>query len=340
MALRVGVIGLGDVSRVHLHTIKSSEKSELVAVCDIDETKSSLIKNVNFYTDYIEMIQKEQLDCVHICLPHYLHYPVTKEVANLGVNVLLEKPLCLDTEEAEQFKELSDSTDINICICLQNRYNNTVEKLREIVASGVYGNLIGVKGVVAWNRSKDYYTVKPWRGKMSLAGGGVMINQAVHTIDLMQLLGGNIKSIKGNIDNFLDYGIEVEDTVNAIINFENGAKGIFFATIANANNSSVEIEVVLEKGIFTIKDSRLYIHIDGELIEISKDERLSGTKHYYGASHGKLINKYYDSLINNSKDYIHIEDAIPSIKIIDSIRQSSEYGKTILWGEILCKNLQ
>ena len=163
MALRVGVIGLGDVSMVHLHTIKSSEKAELVAVCDIDETKSSLIKNVNFYTNYIEMIQKEKLDCVHICLPHYLHYPVTKEVANLGVNVLLEKPLCLDTEEAERFKELSDSTDTNICICLQNRYNNTVEKLREIVASGVYGNLIGIKGVVAWSRSKDYYTVKPWR---------------------------------------------------------------------------------------------------------------------------------------------------------------------------------
>lgn len=111
MALRVGVIGLGDVSMIHLHSIKSSEKAELVAVCDIDETKSSLIENVNFYTDYIEMIQKEQLDCVHICLPHYLHYPVTKDVANLGVNVLLEKPLCLDTEEAEKFIELSDSTD-------------------------------------------------------------------------------------------------------------------------------------------------------------------------------------------------------------------------------------
>ena len=340
MALRVGVIGLGDVSMIHLHTIKSSEKAELVAVCYIDETKSSLIENVNFYTDYIEMIQKEKLDCVHICLPHYLHYSVTKEVANLGVNVLLEKPLCLDIEEAEQFMELSDSTDSNICICLQNRYNNTVEKLREIIASGVYGNVMGVKGLVAWNRPKDYYTVKPWRGKMSLAGGGVMINQAVHTLELIQLLGGKIESIKGNIDNFLNYDIEVEDTVNAIINFENGARGIFFATIANATNSSVEIEVVLENRMFSIKDSKLYRHIDGELIEIAEDERLSGAKHYYGASHGKLINRYYESLLNNTKDYIHIEDAIPSIRMIDSIRYSSQCGKTILWGDILCKNLQ
>ena len=175
---------------------------------------------------------------------------------------------------------------------------------------------------------------------MEFAGGGVMINQAVHTLDLMQLLGGKIESIKGNIDNFLDYNIEVEDTVNAIINFENGARGIFFATIANATNSNVEIEVVLEKGIFTIKDSKLYRHIDGDFIEIAEDERLSGSKHYYGASHGKLINRYYECLLNNTKDYIHIEDAIPSIKMIDSIRCSSEYGKTILCEDILCNNLQ
>lgn len=340
MTLRVGIIGLGDISMIHLHAIKSSNNAELVAVCDIDETKSNLIENVNFYTDYIEMIKEEKLDCVHICLPHYLHYPVTKEVANLGVNVLLEKPLCLDTEEAENFKELSDKVDSNICICLQNRYNNTVEKLKDIIDSGVYGKVVGIKGLVAWSRPKDYYTVKPWRGQMEFAGGGVMINQSVHTLDLMQLLGGKIKSIKGNIDNFLDYDIEVEDTVNAVVNFENGARGIFFATVANATNSSVEIEVVLENGIFTIKDSKLYRHIDGELIEIAEDERLSGSKHYYGASHGKLIDKYYECLLNNTKDYIHIEDAIPSIRMIDLIRYSSECKKTILWEDILCKNLQ
>ena len=112
------------------------------------------------------------------------------------------------------------------------------------------------------------------------------------------------------------------------------------AASINATNSNVEIEVVLEKGMFTIKDSKLYRHIDGDFIEIAEDERLSGAKHYYGASHGKLINKYYDCLINNSKDYVHIKDAIPSIKMIDSIRQSSESRKTILWEDILCKNLQ
>ena len=152
-------------------------------------------------------------------------------------------------------------------MCIRDS-NNTVENLKEIINSDVYGKVIGIKGLVTWNRPKEYYTVKPWRGKMDLAGGGVMINQAVHTLDLMQLLGGKIESIKGNVDNFLDYDIEVEDTANAIINFENGAKGVFFATIANATNASVEIEVVLEKGMFSIKDSKLYRNIDGEYKDI------------------------------------------------------------------------
>ncbi|MGL6105509.1 Gfo/Idh/MocA family protein [Romboutsia sp.] len=332
MALKVGVIGLGDVSIVHLHAIKLNKKSELVAVCDIDESKRELVKDVNFYTNYKEMIEKENLDCVHICLPHYLHYPVTKDVANLGVDILLEKPLCLDTKEANKFKELSESIDTNICICLQNRYNKTTKYLQEAINSNEYGKVLGIKGLVAWDRPEEYYTLKPWRGSMKLAGGGAMINQSIHTLDLMQLFGGKIKSIKGRIDNFTDYDIEVEDTASACINFENDCRGIFFTTVAHKTNSSVEIEVIFENGEFTIKDSKLYKMLDGEKVEIIEDDKLSGTKHYYGASHFDLIDNYYNCLINDTKNYVHIEDAINSIKIIDAIRVSSKQDKIINWG--------
>lgn len=332
MALRIGVIGLGDVSMVHLHAIKSNENAKLVAVCDIDENKKDLVKDAKFYTDYNEMIKNENLDCVHICLPHYLHYPVTKEVANLGVNILLEKPLCLNVEEANKFKKLHDNTDSNICICLQNRYNKTTKHLLDIVNSKEYGKVIGIKGIVTWSRPTEYYDIKPWRGSMKLAGGGVMINQSIHTLDLMQLLGGKIDSIKGQVSNLLDYDIEVEDTASASINFSNGAKGLFFATIAYSDSSSVEMQVILEKGKFTIKDSKLYKSVDGEKVLIVEDDKLSGSKHYYGASHKEIINDYYNCLINNTKDYITINDAIPSIKIIDSIRTSSKDNKQILWG--------
>ncbi|MGL5693789.1 MAG: Gfo/Idh/MocA family protein [Peptostreptococcaceae bacterium] len=334
MKLRVGVIGLGDVSIVHTNAIKLSDKADLVAVCDTDETKKDLVENTNFYTDYNEMIEKENLDCVHICLPHYLHYPVTKEITSnfKKINVLLEKPLCLNVEEVEKFNELDKETDANICICLQNRYNHTVKTLLEIIESKQYGNVKAIKGIVAWNRPEAYYTVKPWRGKMEYAGGGVMINQAVHTIDLMQLFGGEIESIKGNISNLLDYDIEVEDTAMANINFKNGSRGTFISTISYADNSSVEIEVILDDARFVIKDSILYKNNNGTQEEVAKDKLFEGAKHYYGSSHAELISDYYDCLINNTKGYISVSDASNSIKMIESIRNSSKENKLINWG--------
>lgn len=323
MALRIGIIGLGDVSSVHINAIQLSDKSELVAVCDIDESKNNLVEGINFYTNYNEMIEKEELDCVHICLPHYLHYPVTKDVVSKNINVLLEKPLCISIDEVKKFNELDNKTDANICICLQNRYNNTTKTLLEIIKSKKYGNLKAIKGMVIWSRKKSYYTIKPWRGKMKYSGGGVMINQAIHTIDLIQLFGGEIESIKGSIHNLLDYDIEVEDTAIANINFKNGARGIFVSTVAYADNSSVEIEVILDNAKFLMKDNTLY-KCDFETQKIiTKDKLFEGAKHYYGSSHIELINSYYNALINNTKDYINVSDSSNSMKIIHSIRVSS-----------------
>jgi UDP-N-acetyl-2-amino-2-deoxyglucuronate dehydrogenase len=331
--LRAAVIGLGDISTIHIPAIQANPNVELVAVCDIDETLKDTVPGVNFYTSYEKMLESEALDCVHNCLPHHLHYPVTKAIVEKGVHVFLEKPLGLTTEEALELVKLEeDHHDIKIGVCHQNRYNETFEKLQELAASGEYGKLIGVKGLVAWYRPKAYYDEKPWRGRMSTAGGGVMINQALHTLDLMQILGGEIDTVRGSIDQLLDYGIEVEDTATAHIAFKNGAIGLFYATNANAVNSSVELEAVFEKGKFTIKDSILTkVNDDDKKDEIMEDTKLPGTKFYYGASHTKLINQFYSCIKDNKDDYVHAKDALNSIKIIDAIRKSSESSKKIKW---------
>lgn len=329
--LKAAVIGLGDISKIHILAIQDNPNVELVAVCDIDETLKNTVPFVNFYTDYHVMLEKEKLDCVHICLPHYLHYPATKACVEKGINVFQEKPLALNTDEGLALVKLEeDYKDIKICVCLQNRFNESFEKLEEIVKSGQYGKIVGIKGLVTWFRSKDYYDVKPWRGKMEYAGGGAMINQSIHTLDLMQLLGGEIEAIRGSIDNMLDYDIEVEDTAIANIKFKNGVKGLFFSTIANAGNSSVEFQVIFEKEKLTIKDSILTrVNQDGKKEEIVEDAKLPGAKFYYGASHSKLINKFYTCIADNTEDYVHVKDALTSIKMIDAVRKSSELKKEI-----------
>lgn len=334
LMLKVAVIGLGDISKIHIPVIQANSAAKLVAICDLEESLKNVAPDARFYSDYIKMLEKEELDCVHICLPHHLHYEATMACVEKGIHVFQEKPLARDAKEGMALVQLEEKyPEVKICISFQNRVNETTEKLLEIVKSGEFGKVVGVKGIVTWYRPNSYYDVKTWRGQMKYAGGGVMINQSIHTLDLMQLVGGEVKSIRGSIDNITGYDIEVEDTAMANIRFSNGVKGLFFATNANATNSSVEFQVVLEKGKLTIKDSILTIvNEDGVKEAIIEDAKLPGTKFYYGASHLKLINHFYSCIESDTQDYIHVKDAQVSMDMIEAIRESSALKKEVEMG--------
>ncbi len=333
--LKVAVIGLGDISKIHVPIIQNSTAAQLVAVCDIDESLSQQVPGVNFYTDYMDMLNGEELDCVHICLPHYLHYPATKACAERNIHVFQEKPLASNVQDGKALVDLeAQHPHLKIGISFQNRVNESVEKLQELIAEGEYGNVLGLKGLVTWYRPKRYYDDKPWRGSMELAGGGVMINQSIHTLDLLQLFGGRIETIRGSVDTLVDIGYEVEDTASAHITFKNGASGLFFATNTNSVNSSVEFQAILEKGKFTIKDSILYQTDDnGQKVKLVEDSKLPGSKFYYGASHVKLINQFYTCIEQNTEGYIHAKDAQISMEMIDAIYRSSAEKKAVKLGE-------
>jgi predicted dehydrogenase len=329
--IRSAIIGLGDISQVHASSILSLNNARLVAGCDIDSSRrASLPEGTAFYTDYEEMLKQEKPDVVHICLPHYLHYPVAKTVAEAGCNIFAEKPLALNGAEAADYVLLEKKTGVKICLCLQNRCNPTSETLYQLLRSGKYGQVTGVRGTVAWYRSGEYYKNKPWRASMALSGGGCMINQSIHTMDLMQyFVGSPIRSIKGNIAQVLDYGIEVEDTASGRIVFENGAIGLFSATIANYEDMDVEIDLRCEKAVFVIKNRTLYRIREDEQEELASDSSAFAGKQVYGNSHVKLIHIFYQVLEKGGGWYIHPEEGLPSMKMIDAIRESSNTGKTV-----------
>lgn len=329
---KAAIIGMGVISSTHIAAIQSNPGITLAGVCDIEESKKSEAPaGVPFYTDYKTMILETKPDVVHICLPHYLHVPVAMEVAEMGVHVFCEKPMALNAEEGRKLVEFEAShPDIHMGICLQNRFNESVEMLKQIIDSGEYGAVTGLRGIVPWYREKSYYEVQPWRGKWDTAGGGCMINQSVHTLDLLYFLGGEIKELKAVVAQLLDYGIEVEDTTAARLTFANGANGLFMATIANYTNESVQISVQLEKASFLIMDNILYrIGKDGSKEVLCEDARLPGTKFYYGASHRKLIGLFYEALENNTQNYLHVRDSLMSIRLIDAIQESGRTGKIV-----------
>lgn len=330
--IRAAIIGLGDISFVHLDAIASNPEITLVAACDLNpELRSRVPQGVPFYTDYHRMVQEQRPEVVHNCLPHHLHFPVTKELVELGINVFCEKPVALNIAQAEEFAALEAAhPEVKICICLQNRMNETTEALKKIIDSGKYGAVTGIRGFVPWYRAPEYYSAKPWRGLWEYAGGGSMINQSLHTLDLMYYLGGSVRQIHGLVGQLNDYGVEVEGDVVARLEYENGARGLFFATNNNWANESVQIRVALEKGVFHIEDNTLCrVEPDGQREVLCRAPKLPGIKFYYGASHSRMIERFRAAVQNGSDDYIHVKDAVMVIRMMQTIFTSAKEDRAM-----------
>lgn len=330
--IRAAIIGLGDISFVHLDSILSNPEIQLAAACDINgELKARVPEGTPFYTDYRQMVEKTKPDVVHVCLPHYLHYPVSKELVEMGVNVFCEKPVALNVAQAEAFAALEAAhPQVRIGICLQNRMNETTQVLKKIIDSGEYGKVTGIRGFVPWYRTAEYYAAKPWRGIRKYAGGGSMINQSLHTLDLMYFLGGDISRIHAMVGQTSEFDIEVEGDVVARMEYANGARGLFFATNNNWTNESVQIRVAMEKGVFHIEDNTLYkIGKDSSREVIARAPVLEGIKFYYGASHFRTIERFRKAVESGSDDYIHVRDAVMVIRLMETIFQSAKEDKLL-----------
>lgn len=332
---RVGIIGAGTVSRTHMKALLAMDNINLVAISDIKPREElDIPDNVAFYNDYNLMLDNEKLDAVHVCLPHYLHFPVTRDVLKRHIPVLCEKPVTLNYNQALEMENAREEYDGFVAICLQNRFNRTFQELQRRLQSGEYGRLIGLKGVALWSRPASYYSNAPWRGRFSTAGGGCLINQAVHTLDQILLLGGDVKDVKATMSKLSDYDITVEDTAVINISFDSGAKAFIVASNTYSSNSTIEIEAITEKGVFTIKDFKLFYasQPDGLNKEvIAEDDKMPGEKSYYGAGHKELIKQFYSYLDDGSGRYFKILDAANVIKLIDLVRLSSLNGERVKW---------
>lgn len=333
--LGAAIIGCGSIHGVHADAIEASELGRLICVVDIVEERaraSAAKYGCRWYVDYLEAISDDEVDVVHICTPHYLHASMAIEAVRAGKHVLVEKPVAISISQAQEMAQESKKHGRYIGVCFQNRFNLEAQKAKEIIDSGKIGAVKGIKGVVTWFRTKEYYAQSGWRGRFATEGGGVLINQAIHTLDLMQWLGGGVKAVRGNVSTYLlGDVIEVEDTANAILFFKNGARGIFYATNCYTTNSPVEIEIDCEKGRLRIYDGTLIMEQDNSCRCIVNEKvRDTPYKSYWGKSHAVLINEFYQAVLSgNPALIISVEEAMESLKIIDGIYKSSSTGNVI-----------
>ncbi len=205
----------------------------LAALCDVDPDAagaSSAEYGVPGYTELDEMLEKEKLDGITICAPHWFHPPIAIAAFEAGVNVLTEKPVAVTVEDAEKMIAAAREAKKTLGVVFQHRTDPLNAKAREVVASGSLGELHRLALTAAWFRPEVYYTSGAWRGTWKGEGGGVLLNQAPHSLDLFQWISGMMPDrVYGRADAFL-HEIEVEDRASALLHYPNGATGYIYAS--------------------------------------------------------------------------------------------------------------
>ena len=319
------IVGYGAIGPVHANAIANTEKANLYAVCEINPERAKRCTDKYsciLYTNYDEMLTDEAIDVVHICTPHYLHKDMAIKALKAGKHVILEKPVAMNRTEMQELTAYYDSDECRtkMCIMLQNRTNACVHKMRDILLNDdETGKLSGIIATLSWKRDEAYYNQDEWRGKWATEGGGLLINQAVHLMDLMVYFGGKIESIKSNISRWKVTNIEVEDTANALIKYESGIYGVFNATNCHSCNSPFYLELQFEKMLLRYADGALY-RICGDNIDIiERDNKAAVGKAYWGRGHEGVVDAFYESLEGNEQPYTDIHDATEAMNMVFSM---------------------
>jgi len=339
MEYRVGIIGCGNIFPMHALSLSKIDDVKIVAVCDIDEKKAKREAEdykCNYYTDYKEMIEKEKLDAVHILTPHYLHPIMSIYALEKGVNVLCEKPMSIKLDDAILMVETAKKKNKTLGVIFQNRYNPSSKTVKEYLENNKLGKIYSMRLILSWFRSQEYYLNSSWRGTWEKEGGGVIINQAIHSFDLLRwFANSDIESICANIYNRMHEKIEVEDTAEGMIKFKSGCIANFWVTNNNTYNAPVEIDMHCENGFVKITADKATICLNsGEVITAQPNEeeiKMYGknAKSYWGVSHYKQIKNYYESLKNGQKPFIDGEDALKTQEMICSIYNSAKSNKKV-----------
>ena len=191
--LRTAIIGCGGIAQVHALALSERSDAHLVAAADC-RLKRAEDFCARFggapYQSFHELLQRERPDVIHLCTPHSLHVPMAEEALGWGVHVLSEKPAAISPNQLKKLREAEKRSVAQYGVCFQNRYNPCVQAAKERMESGTTGKLLAARAFVTWNRQPPYYTESGWRGTLRQEGGGVLTNQAIHTLDLMRYFGG------------------------------------------------------------------------------------------------------------------------------------------------------
>lgn len=339
--VKFGIIGTGvgaNFCANGIALIANSGIAELTAVTSRREEKAREFASKwgakQWYTDYRRMLTEAPIDAVIISTPHYQHYPMALDAIEANKHILIDKPMAISLKEADEIIREAERKGVKLGVNLQSRFDPTIRKVKEAADDGIFGRLILGEAVVEWFRTKEYYENSAWRGRWSTEGGGALINQAIHTVDLLLWIMGSPKCLWAQMGTFA-HRIEVEDLAAAIIRFENGAIGIMEGSTAIYPGLPTRLEIHGTMGTAIIEGEKLkrWSIIGGEdmVSEAIKEGLKSWAKPELvpATNHAALIKDFADAILEDRRPAVDGFEGRKSLEVIMAIYKSGRTNNVV-----------
>lgn len=340
--MRYALIGCGRISYNHIAAAMANEL-DIVGICDIVKEnmtdkvlKFDLKDTVGQYTDYIEMIEKEKPELVAIATESGKHAKIALDCLDRGCNLIIEKPIALSLADADAIISKADELGLKVCVNHQNRFNKSIQKIREAVEKKRFGKMFYGTAHIRWCRDHEYYDRASWRGTWKQDGGALM-NQCIHNIDLLRwMMGDDIVEVVGMTDRLHHNYIEAEDMGIALVKFANGSYGIIEGTTdVYPKNLEETLYLFGEKG--TVKAGGASVNkieewIFSDMLDDPNDIKSrfnENPPNVYGYGHTPLYKNVIESIENDCQPYVDARAGRRALELVLGIYQSAQSGEIV-----------
>ena len=332
--MNFGIIGYGTIAKTHAQVIEGLPDAKLVAIATRSPEKARAAGAKHacaFYTDYREMLKRDDIDIVTICTPAVLHLPMALDAAATGKHCIVEKPIEINVERSQRIIEAFDKRGLTLSVIFQHRFDPASRLMKDAIDIGAFGKLNYGTAKTVWFRDEDYYRATVWRGAWDGDGGGALMNQAVHSIDLLQYLMGPVEAVCGKYDTLYHREIETEDIGVALLRFKSGAIGVIEGMTLAFPGRYSEVSVFGQLGSAGIRNDIL----EHYCFKVGKDTRfeaLLGQGQEDPSKHPSFVRQYedvIDAVKHGRPPVVTGQEGSKSVKLIMGIYESSRINEWV-----------
>ncbi len=338
--LRFGIVGCGVIGKTHAAAISNLEGAQLVGVADLVPARAGALAGtygIAAYPDLTSMLAVGDLDVVTICTASGLHGAQAEEAMRAGKHVIVEKPLEITLPAIDHLLDVQRAAGVKLAVISQHRYDPAARQVRELIAAQAFGTLVLANAQILWWRSQEYYDSGEWRGTWELDGGGVLMNQSIHSIDLLQWFMGPVRSVYAYTGT-LAHRMETEDTAVAALRFASGALGSISATTSAYPGVRTRLEILGSEGSAIIENDRMsYLHhkraggdeVGPYGLETSESSQ-PGSQEPEGNAHALQIEDIMREIRRDGTPVVDPKEARHDVAIILAIYESARTGREVV----------